>query len=570
MAEKFTGYLVKVYTDRNIYSLTYGDERKDMEYNPTVCPPDAPVPPQPEPEKKIPQTIVWEQDFREFYVGDEIELSAYATSGLAVSYRIEEGSRIAHLNGNRLTADAEGGIIVMATQGGNETYYSADNVLKPINIKEQPQPIVKKEQTITWTQVIDLHEGEEIVLNATATSGLPVQFTIVEGMENARLIGNTLYGVNNGNVSVRAYQLGNDEWKEAEPITKPIYIQKKEEPIPPTPTKEDQTIVWDETISLKVGDVISLSAYATSGLPIQYIVTLGNELVSINGNELTALGEGPVMIKAEQGGNDDFNAAEPKVKAFTIEKKDEIGGYLVVQFDKNYVDPLDRPYSTIQVILPQDSKMRMSEVLWETDDLKTYLANAVDPMGDGIVTLEVPFKKLHGDFQKEAVCTMNSTEIDNGCDYVVAAYLIRDYKKDYIDFEEVTSLSCSFRNLENVGSAVFRIVDNNIRNTQNVTSLYAMFECNNNMTFAHLSNLDFSNVNDYEYMFKDCYKLASIQLDNTPIKTSASYTDMFKNCGRDVPFTNVWMNGATTEMVEFIKKAWVASDNDINKLSIHM
>ena len=78
----------------------------------------------------------------------------------------------------------------------------------------------------------------------------------------------------------------------------------------------------------------------------------------------------------------------------------------------------------------------LSEVLWETDDLKTYLANSIDPMGDGIVTLEVPFKKLHGDFQKETVCTMNSTEIDNGCDYVVAAYLRRDYKKDYIDFEE--------------------------------------------------------------------------------------------------------------------------------------
>lgn len=321
--EKFNGYLVKVYTDRNIYSLTYGDERKDMEYNPTICPTDAPVPPEPEPEKKIPQSIVWEQDFGEFYVGDEIELSAYATSGLPITYRIEDGNRIAHLNGNRLTADAEGGIIVMATQGGNDVYYAADNVLKPINVKEQPQPIVKKEQTIAWNQVIDLHEGEEIVLNATATSGLPVQFTIVEGMENGRLIGNTLYGVNNGNVSVRAYQLGNDEWKEAEPITKPIYIQKKEEPVPPTPEKQDQTINWEQSISIRVGDVISLSATATSGLPIQYVVTLGNELVSINGNELTALGDGPVMIKAEQRGNDYFNAAEPKVKAFTIDKKEE-------------------------------------------------------------------------------------------------------------------------------------------------------------------------------------------------------------------------------------------------------
>lgn len=318
--EKYTGYVVKVFTDRNIYSLTYGDEKTDMEYNPTICVPDQPVPPQPEPEKKIPQSIVWEQDLREFYVGDSIILNAYTTSGLAVSYRIEDGNKIAHLSGNRLTADAEGGIIVMASQGGNDTYYAADNVLKPINIKAKPQPIVKKEQTITWNQVIDLHEGEQIVLSATATSGLPVQFTIVEGMENARLIGNTLYGVNNGNVTVRAYQLGNEEWKEAEPVSKPIYIQKKEEP---QPTKKDQTINWEQSFSIKVGDVISLSATATSGLPVHYVVTLGNELVSLNGNVLTAIGDGAVIIKAEQNGNSEYNAAESKVKAFTIEKREE-------------------------------------------------------------------------------------------------------------------------------------------------------------------------------------------------------------------------------------------------------
>lgn len=142
--EKYTGYVVKTYTDKNLYSLTYGDEKREMEYNPTICPPDSPVPPTPTPTDKKKQTITWSQEISDIYVGEHIELIATASSNLSVTFSIQEGGTLAHIDGNTLYADKEGSVIVAANQSGNDEYYAADTVTKAIILKAQEQAFIKQ------------------------------------------------------------------------------------------------------------------------------------------------------------------------------------------------------------------------------------------------------------------------------------------------------------------------------------------------------------------------------------------------------------------------------------------
>lgn len=83
--------------------------------------------------EKHSQEIVWTQELSEVTIGDVIELTAEATSGLTVAYSIIRGEDLSTLNGNVLTIVKEGEIVVSASQEGNEKYKSADSVTKTMN-----------------------------------------------------------------------------------------------------------------------------------------------------------------------------------------------------------------------------------------------------------------------------------------------------------------------------------------------------------------------------------------------------------------------------------------------------
>ena len=82
---------------------------------------------------KIAQTITWDQAFDAVVDGTTIELTATASSQLAVAYEITEGADLATIEGNKLTVNAAGTIKVVAKQEGNEKYAAAQSVEKTIN-----------------------------------------------------------------------------------------------------------------------------------------------------------------------------------------------------------------------------------------------------------------------------------------------------------------------------------------------------------------------------------------------------------------------------------------------------
>jgi sugar lactone lactonase YvrE len=75
-----------------------------------------------------------------------------------------------------------------------------------------------------------------------------------------------------------------------------------------------QSIIFPPIPPLPVGTPFTLTARATSGLPVTYSVT---GPATISGNKVTATGTGLVTVTANQSGNADYSAASPVSVSFT-------------------------------------------------------------------------------------------------------------------------------------------------------------------------------------------------------------------------------------------------------------
>lgn len=80
-----------------------------------------------------------------------------------------------------------------------------------------------------------------------------------------------------------------------------------------TVNKADQTLKWEQDLSkVEVGDQVELKAEASSGLPVEYIIPQNSFVMLYNAgdrNFLDCFGEGELVIRALQGGNQNYNAS---------------------------------------------------------------------------------------------------------------------------------------------------------------------------------------------------------------------------------------------------------------------
>lgn len=88
--------------------------------------------------KKAEQSISWDQDLVGLKVDDQVELKAISTSGLPITYQLEN-SHIAEVysagKSNYLDCKAEGETQIVAVQVGNRNYYSSARIRKRIVIE---------------------------------------------------------------------------------------------------------------------------------------------------------------------------------------------------------------------------------------------------------------------------------------------------------------------------------------------------------------------------------------------------------------------------------------------------
>jgi hypothetical protein len=156
--------------------------------------------------------------------------------------------------------------------------------------------VLKASQTIAFGALANKNLGDAaFTVVATATSGLPVSFSIVSGP--ATVTGNTIALTGVGVVTVRASQSGDINFNAASAVEQSFTVGKG-----------NQTISFEALTDKNFGDAgFTLTGTATSGLPVTFEVVSGPATVS--GNTITLTGAGTVTVRATQGGNDTYNAA---------------------------------------------------------------------------------------------------------------------------------------------------------------------------------------------------------------------------------------------------------------------
>jgi hypothetical protein len=159
--------------------------------------PPPPPPPPPPPGLKS-QTVVFVPPVSSLFVGDSLQLSGTASSGLPVTYQLITGD--ATLSGNTLIINSTSAVVIRATQSGDSTWAAAST--------DATFNAIKHAQSISIPSVPSaVHTDSAFTLSATASSGLPITYSVVSGP--ATVSGNSLTFTGTGTVVVRATQSGN-------------------------------------------------------------------------------------------------------------------------------------------------------------------------------------------------------------------------------------------------------------------------------------------------------------------------------------------------------------------------
>jgi hypothetical protein len=158
--------------------------------------------------------------------------------------------------------------------------------------------------SITFDALAQKTYGDpDFAISATASSGLAVRFVSADPtiatvyQDNGTWM---VHIVSAGTVNIEAFQDGDGQYAPATEVDQPLVINKA-----------DQTIVFQAPpTGVTTGQVITLNASASSGLPVTYTIS-DPTMATLNGNQLVIIGTGTFTITANQAGNEDYNAATP-------------------------------------------------------------------------------------------------------------------------------------------------------------------------------------------------------------------------------------------------------------------
>ena len=120
---------------------------------------------------KAEQEILWNQDLSNLVVGDQVELTAQSTSGLAITYTLGETSVCElYSTGTRQYLDclSEGEVQIRATQEGNQNYNSTTRVSKTIKIA----------RTQAKTHLLTIKQASSGTISTEVENGSTYKFTI--------------------------------------------------------------------------------------------------------------------------------------------------------------------------------------------------------------------------------------------------------------------------------------------------------------------------------------------------------------------------------------------------------
>ncbi|WKN45628.1 fibronectin type III domain-containing protein [Tunicatimonas pelagia] len=181
-------------------------------------------------------------------------------------------------------------------------------VSNPMTVNVQAKP-----NSLTFSPVANVNFGTtSFVLNATATSGLPVFYEAIEGDSLVDIQGDMVTTLGIGQVTIRATQPGDDFHEAATPITRQFTINQGTQTIA-------FTAISDQDITLT--DSVALAISASSELPIDFSIDGPAEL---DGDILRLLDTGTVTVTAAQAGNEFYQPAFPVSQSFLVFTSDTV------------------------------------------------------------------------------------------------------------------------------------------------------------------------------------------------------------------------------------------------------
>lgn len=163
---------------------------------------------------KVNQTIVF-PPIPNHSAGDlPFAISATASSGLPVYFGVLSGPAL--INSNIVTLVGGGTVTVVAWQPGDADYNEAATVQQSFTVTQVPQ-------TITFSALSPQKYGDApFSISATASSGLPVSFSLLSGP--AQLSGNIVTLTNAGTVTIQASQPGNSIYAAASNVIQSLVV----------------------------------------------------------------------------------------------------------------------------------------------------------------------------------------------------------------------------------------------------------------------------------------------------------------------------------------------------------
>lgn len=222
---------------------------------------------------KVEQTISWDQDLSGLQVGDQVELQAVASSGLPITYTMENNNAAeVYSAGNKTYLDClgEGQFLIRAVQNGNNNYYSSPRASKTATIVGSSSP---NDPTLTIAQAdngtvsMQVTKGKTFTFSIAANDGWKIHSVMFNNSD----VTNKLSSDNKYTTPA----ITGDSWLSV------VYEKVDEDAIPSfaeSNVKIQGTQTGARVIDAEMGDMIRV--YTTNG-KLQHSVEVDNLVVDI-------------------------------------------------------------------------------------------------------------------------------------------------------------------------------------------------------------------------------------------------------------------------------------------------
>jgi hypothetical protein len=235
--------------------------------------------------------------------------TATASSGLTVAFTIDaSAAAICSISAGTVSFTAAGTCVIDANQAGDSNYNPAPQV-------QQSFVVGKGDQTISFTSIAPASAtvgGPTYNVTATATSGLPVTFTIDAAAASiCSIAGSTVSFIAVGSCVIDANQAGNANYNAAPQVLQSFAVGQGSQTISFTSTAPVSAAVG--------GPTYNVTATATSGLAVTLTIdATASTVCSIAGSTVSFIGSGTCLIDANQAGNANYTAATQAQQSFGV------------------------------------------------------------------------------------------------------------------------------------------------------------------------------------------------------------------------------------------------------------